>query len=82
MLTLNLHQAKQLVSLFGDCDDTLVTVQKCSEGHSGMGVYAHYDEYPEEGSWYLNEQGPSPLLTKESCCDIPVDDRPVIEKAL
>lgn len=53
MLTLNLHQAKELVSLFGDCDDTLVTIQECSEGHSGPCIYAYFDEYPEEGSCHL-----------------------------
>ena len=66
MLTLNLHQAKELVSLFGDCDDTLVTIQECSEGHSGPGIYAYFDEYPEEGSAILRME---PYKACGNCCN-------------
>jgi hypothetical protein len=53
-----LHQARQLADLWGGDEEpgTLITVAHCESGHSGPGLYAWFEEYPEEGSVKLNEQ--------------------------
>lgn len=40
-----------------DEQDVLV-IQHADEGHSGSGLYAHYDDLPEEGAIYLDGQFP------------------------
>lgn len=40
-----------------DEQDVLV-IQHANAGHSGTGLYAHYDELPEEGAIYLDGQFP------------------------
>ena len=52
-VTLNLSQMRQLEMLFGDDDDCLLVLVR-GDGHSGYGVYAYYDEYPEEGATFLD----------------------------
>lgn len=53
-----LHQAHQLADMWGGDEepDTLITVAHCEQGHSGPGLYAWFEEYPEEGSVKLDEQ--------------------------
>jgi hypothetical protein len=65
MVTLNLHQTKALVGLFGDDLECDIQVIKVEEGHSGPGIYAVYDEYPEEGSIHLPEE-PDPIKEQEA----------------
>ena len=49
-----LVQAKKLVKMFGGEDEPCsITVAECDEGHGGPGLYAHYTDYPEEGSIFL-----------------------------
>lgn len=56
-IVINLSQAQQLVELFGDCSETDICLLS-GDGHSGPGVYAYYDEYPEEGSVLLEPEEP------------------------
>jgi len=48
---IDFKQATDLLDMFGGepCEITLSVI----EGHSGRGLYAHYTEYPEEGSNFL-----------------------------
>ena len=39
-------------------DQDVLVIQHSDAGHSGPGVYAHYDELPEEGAIYLDGQLP------------------------
>ena len=50
----NLEMAKTLFYLFGN-EDSEITVEYIKEGHSGEGLYAHFTEYPEEGSIFLGK---------------------------
>lgn len=50
---LNLAQATELVKCFGGDKESVVVVQRCKSGHSGPGVYAHLEDYPDEGSHFL-----------------------------
>ena len=59
MPTLNLHQAQTLLEMF-DGEDSLVTVEESATGHSGPGIYAHFEEYPDEGSVFLAPE-PDPI---------------------
>ena len=56
-IVLNLSQAQQLVDMFGECSDTEICLI-AGPGHAGPGVYAYYDEYPEEGSALLEPEEP------------------------
>jgi len=62
-VVLNLAQAQQLIALFGgDDSDIELTV---GDGHSGRGLYAHFDGVEEEGSWFLGNAElapPAPAL--------------------
>lgn len=60
-MRMNLKQARELVSLFAENEETVMEVQVArnkEEGHEGAGIYAGYSEYPEEGSYFL---GPQPV---------------------
>lgn len=59
MPTLNLHQAQTLLEMF-DGEDSLITIQESDTGHSGPGIYAHFEEYPDEGSTFLAPE-PDPI---------------------
>ena len=50
-ITLDFKQATKLLEIFGG-EPTLVTMLY-SEGHSGEGLYAYYEDIPEEGSHFL-----------------------------
>ena len=50
-LDFTLAEAKELVKVFGNEDGT-ITVTEC-DGHSGHGLYAHFEDMPEEGSVFL-----------------------------
>ncbi len=39
-------------------DQDVLVIQHAEAGHSGPGLYAHYDELPEEGAIYLDGQFP------------------------
>lgn len=39
-------------------DQEVLVIQHADAGHSGPGLYAHYDELPEEGAIYLDGQSP------------------------
>ena len=51
-VTMNLSQCTQLLEMFGGCAETEITLLN-GNGHSGSGVYAYYDELPEEGAEIL-----------------------------
>ena len=51
-----LKQAQDLVALFGDDEESEITVVKVSNdepSHSGPGLYAYFTEYPDEGTTLL-----------------------------
>lgn len=52
-MNFTLEQAEELIETFGGDKETIVCVTFAKEGHSGEGLYAHYDDYPEEGSVFL-----------------------------
>lgn len=54
-VTINLEQAKKILEYFGG-EDTLVTIERSKEGHSGDGNYIHCTEYPEEGYEFLGTE--------------------------
>lgn len=54
-MELNLAQAKQLLELFGGYDASITLTE--GDGHSGEGLYAHFTEYPEEGTVLLAPEG-------------------------
>ncbi len=39
-------------------DQDVLVIQYADSGHSGQGLYAHYDELPDEGAIYLDGQMP------------------------
>lgn len=54
----NLNQAKMLLESFGEDNETIVIVEevnKSEKSHSGPGLYAYYEDYPDEGSVFLGE---------------------------
>lgn len=59
-LRITFAEATILMEMFGgDTDpETTLSVDWCKDGHSGQGLYAWFDEYPEEGSTFL-----SPILS-------------------
>ena len=63
MPTLNLFQAQTLLEMF-DGEDSLITVEESDTGHSGPGVYAHFEEYPDEGAVFLATE-PDPAFHDE-----------------
>lgn len=56
-MILNLNQAKMLLEMFGG-EDCEIALQVSAVGHSGPGIYAHYADYPEDGSELLDEHAP------------------------
>lgn len=57
-LTVNLSQAQQLVELFGGDGEIEIALQLGDKGHSGAGLYALFDEHPEEGAMFLDAAQP------------------------
>ncbi|MDN7926960.1 hypothetical protein KEH56_18670 (plasmid) [Burkholderia cenocepacia] len=55
---LNRMQILQLLALAVD-ESTVVTVQRGAVGHSGAGLYAWDEEYPDEGASFLDPAGNS-----------------------
>ena len=53
-ITFNLGQAKELVDFFGGEDAEIIVTE--GNGHSGIGLYAYFLEYPEEGAIFLGEE--------------------------
>ena len=56
-MRINIKQAKELVALFGEDEETVLNIQAAKtdkDGHSGPGIYVGYDEYPEEGSHFAD----------------------------
>lgn len=68
MITLNLTQARQLVEFFGGCEQTIVAVDDVKDGHSGTGLYAWCEDYPEEGSVLLAD-GKTPKQAAEPAAE-------------
>jgi len=54
MIKLNEYQAEFLLELFGGDDESQICVGELA-GHSGHGLYAWFEEYPEEGCTFLPE---------------------------
>lgn len=54
-MNFTLEQAEKLVETFGGDKETIVCVTCTKEGHSGEGLYAYYEDYPEEGSTFLGD---------------------------
>lgn len=54
-MNFTLEQAENLVEAFGGDKETVVCVTFAEDGHSGKGLYAHYEDYPEEGSTFLGQ---------------------------
>lgn len=52
----DLGMAEDLVGLFGG-EDADVLVGWCADGEYGPGYYAWFEEYPEEGSVFLERSG-------------------------
>jgi hypothetical protein len=52
-MQLNIHQARLLVSLFGD-DDCELTVEYRDHGYGGPGLYAWSTDYPDDGEVLLD----------------------------
>lgn len=72
MINVNRQQAEQLLQMFGG-EDASVVVEHVDDGHSGPGLYAWFEDYPDEGGMFLdgtegvllvNVLGQSPI-----CCD-------------
>ncbi|VWC93200.1 hypothetical protein BCO18430_03390 [Burkholderia contaminans] len=53
---LNRSQILQLLAMTDD-DSTVVTVQFGAAGHSGAGLYAWDEDYPDEGASFLDPSG-------------------------
>lgn len=57
----NLEQAKNLLDFFGGEDSEIVVTEVDESNkdsyHSGYGLYAHFLEYPDEGSLFLGKFG-------------------------
>ncbi len=53
MINLNRQQAEQLLKMFGG-EDASVIVQHSDTGHGGPGLYAWFEDYPDEGGVFLN----------------------------
>lgn len=49
-----LKQAQDLLEMFGGEEATIVV--EYGDGHSGPGLYAYHEEYPEEGSVFLGDR--------------------------
>lgn len=47
-------EAKELLNCFGGEDGVMVLTQ--SDGHSGKGLYAYHEDYPEDGASFLGEK--------------------------
>lgn len=47
------YQADNLLGLYGDDNECEITIQNCTMGHAGAGLYAFYTDYSEEGSIIL-----------------------------
>ncbi|MDI9695355.1 hypothetical protein QM312_05435 [Burkholderia cenocepacia] len=62
---LNRMQILQLLALAVD-ESTVVTVQFGAAGHSGAGLYAWDEEYPDEGASFLDPAGHSDSPAAES----------------
>lgn len=56
-----LKEAQELVDFFGG-EDAEVMVKYFEKGHSGDGIYAYFDEYPEEGSIKLSKEQHTPPI--------------------
>jgi len=48
-----LAQAQALVDAFGGENEVLTVTQGTHGSHSGPGLYAHDEEYPDEGAHFL-----------------------------
>ena len=56
------HEAQALLDFFGDGpdDDETEIAVSWGRGHSGTGLYAHYLDYPDEGSQFLGREDDDP----------------------
>ena len=57
-VTLTYQQVKTILEMMeGDsAKDEEITISSENRGHSGAGVYAHYTEYPDEGSVFIKAE--------------------------
>ncbi|CAN5649135.1 hypothetical protein BH10PSE18_BH10PSE18_14970 [soil metagenome] len=79
-IVLDFKMASELLEMFGGEPGTITLMH--GDGHSGKGLYAHYEEYPEEGAEFLgvpnDEAAPPPAavaaepLTQQSYEDAKV----------
>lgn len=72
-ITLDLTQAMRVFALFGG-EPGEVTIRK-TNGHSGVGLYAHFTEYPEEGSFFMGETDPEAAVTDKQVNACKMDDQ-------
>ena len=60
MLNINYAQAVAILDAFGGDEDTVVTISKTDDqgdrGHSGPGLYLHYEACRDEGSIFLGPE--------------------------
>lgn len=74
-------QIAQLAAIAGRDDEPVedqatYVVERCATGHSGPGVYAHLDEYPEEGAFYLDGAWPERDAPMREAAQEPTPDDP------
>ncbi len=53
-LVITYAQVMQLMPLFSDAEPDTEVALHIGDGHSGQGIYAYYEEYPEYGSIILD----------------------------
>lgn len=65
-------------------DQSRITIQHCSAGHAGSGIYAHASDYPEEGAVHLCGVNPPVFNARAGgaaarLCETPAEGLPDID---